>query len=274
MKTQEATPAKIGNLFRADRCSPQQLNCNRPRWIMQANMPGSEKPRRKMLSLRHDIGKKCLDPRSSTVDLNRLRNDWYINYGKRVFDIVIATILLVVCSPLLLIIAGLIKLDSPGPVLFLQWRTGLLGRRFRMFKMRTMVSDAETLKLSLLHLNMHTLDSPDFKLKSDPRVTRIGIYLRVTSLDELPNLINVLLGDMSLVGPRPTSFCASTYGVNDLSRLAGVPGITGLWQISGRAELNFSERVNLDVEYLNTISLKRDIGVLYRTAFKLSDGAY
>jgi lipopolysaccharide/colanic/teichoic acid biosynthesis glycosyltransferase len=167
--------------------------------------------------------------------------------------------------------AILIKLDSPGgPVLFQQQRTGRGGRRFGMYKFRTMVPNAEELKKDLMHLN--ELQWPDFKITNDPRVTRVGRFLRKTSLDELPQIINVLKGDMSLVGPRPTSFASSTYQLWQTERLDTMPGITGLWQIIGRAETEFDERLRLDIAYIERQSLWLDINILFRTVFAVAEG--
>lgn len=176
--------------------------------------------------------------------------------------------------PLLLICAALIWLDDPGPVFFKQLRTGKGGRRFPMYKFRTMVTNAEELKAKYAHLN--ELTWPDFKISNDPRNTRVGRILRKTSLDELPQIINVLKGDMSLVGPRPTSFDSSTYALWHTERLEVVPGITGLWQISGRSNLDFDERLGLDVEYIEQQSLMMDIWILFRTVTAVfsRDGAY
>src|SRR5690606_39845714 len=132
-----------------------------------------------------------------------------------------------------------IKISSQGPVFFIQQRTGYRGRRFGMFKFRTMVVNAEELKESLRHLNKHGSDSVDFKIDRDPRVTAIGRWLRRTSLDELPNLLNVVRGDMRLAGPRPTSFDANRYHNHHLARLRIYPVITALWQLSGRSNIDF-----------------------------------
>ena len=140
--------------------------------------------------------------------------------------------LLTVCLPVLALCALAVRLDSPGPGAVRQLRTGRDGRRFRMYKFRTMVENAEELKASLAHLNV--LPAPDFKIPNDPRITRVGKLLRATSLDELPQLLNVLRGDMSLVGPRPTSFAPSTYELWHTHRLDVPPGLTGLWQVEGR----------------------------------------
>jgi lipopolysaccharide/colanic/teichoic acid biosynthesis glycosyltransferase len=159
--------------------------------------------------------------------------------------------------------AVLIWLNDPGPILFRQERTGKGGRRFTMFKFRTMVTNAEELKVKYAHLNEHTW--PDFKITDDPRVTKIGRFLRKTSLDELPQILNVMLGDMSLVGPRPTSFEASTYDLWHTERLEVLPGITGLWQVNGRSTLDFDERLVLDIAYIENQSLWLDIYILFRT---------
>jgi lipopolysaccharide/colanic/teichoic acid biosynthesis glycosyltransferase len=154
-------------------------------------------------------------------------------------------------------------IDSPGPILFAQERTGRDGRRFRMLKLRTMVPDAEERKAELWHLNV--LPPPDFKIPNDPRITRVGRFLRATSLDELPQLLNVLRGDMSLVGPRPTSFAPDTYELWHTHRLDVAPGITGLWQIEGRGVTTFDERLRLDVQYIRRRSLLYDLQLLART---------
>ncbi|RIK40200.1 MAG: sugar transferase [Chloroflexi bacterium] len=176
--------------------------------------------------------------------------------------------------PIFLICALLIWLDDPGPVFFKQWRTGKGGARFRMYKFRTMVTNAEELKLKYAHLN--ELTWPDFKMTNDPRVTRVGRILRKTSLDEMPQIINVLKGDMSLVGPRPTSFDVSTYSLRHTERLEVVPGITGLWQISGRSDIDFDQRLLLDIEYIERRSLWFDIQILFRTVIAVfkQEGAY
>lgn len=182
---------------------------------------------------------------------------------KRMVDIVVALIAMPFVLPVLLLCAIAIKIDSPGPVFFLQQRTGRGGVRFRMFKLRTMFRNAEELKQKYMHLN--ELDPPDFKISNDPRITRVGKFLRKTSLDELPQILNVLFGDMSLVGPRPTSFCSSTYDLWHTARLESKPGLTGLWQVSGRNELGFDDRVRLDVAYQRNCSWWLDTQILVRT---------
>ena len=182
---------------------------------------------------------------------------------KRVIDVAVCLAMLVIAIPALALCALAIVIDSPGPVLFRQERTGRDGRRFRMLKLRTMVPDAEQLKATLAHLNV--LPPPDFKIPDDPRITRVGRFLRATSLDELPQLFNVLRGDMSLVGPRPTSFSPDTYDLWHTHRLDVPPGITGLWQIEGRNVTTFDERLRLDVQYIRRRSLLFDLQLLGRT---------
>ncbi len=193
---------------------------------------------------------------------------------KRIFDLSICLLILPAVMVAMGICAALIWLDNPGPIFFQQLRTGKGGRRFRMYKFRTMVTNAEELKLKYAHLN--ELTWPDFKITNDPRVTRIGRILRKTSLDELPQIFNILKGDMSLVGPRPTSFDVSTYSLWHTERLEVLPGITGLWQISGRSDVDFDGRLRLDVEYIENRSLWLDIKILFHTvtAVFTQRGAY
>jgi lipopolysaccharide/colanic/teichoic acid biosynthesis glycosyltransferase len=193
---------------------------------------------------------------------------------KRAFDLTLLFVTLPLTLPLLLLCALLIALDSPGaPVIFTQMRTGRYGLRFRLYKFRTMVPDAEERKSDLMHLN--ELQWPDFKIAEDPRVTRVGRLLRKSSLDELPQLLNILKGEMSFVGPRPTSFHPDTYKLWHTERLEVVPGLTGLWQVSGRSNLEFDDRVRLDIAYIRRRSLTLDLLILIRTfgAVWSQDGA-
>jgi len=195
--------------------------------------------------------------------LRRPGSRWYPK-AKVVFDVVLAALLLPVIVPVLLLCALAIRLETPGPIVFTQLRTGRNGRRFRMFKFRTMVPNAEELKASLQHLNI--LPRPDFKIIDDPRITRVGKFLRKTSLDELPQIVNVLRGEMSFVGPRPTSFAPTTYDVWHTERLEVTPGITGLWQVKGRNSMTFDERLRLDIDYVRSMSLGLDLKILAATA--------
>ena len=181
---------------------------------------------------------------------------------KRLLDILCSFLLLVISIPLFFIIAILIKIDSKGPAFFLQKRCGKDGREFNMYKLRTMVKDAETLKKRL----KNEMEGPMFKVKNDPRITRVGRLLRKVSLDELPQLLNVLKGEMSLVGPRPL---ADEEMVGDdiwrEARLSVRPGMTGLWQIKGRDSCKFSDWITYDTEYVQKRSLFMDIKILFFT---------
>lgn len=184
--------------------------------------------------------------------------------AKRMFDLIVVLLASPFWTPVFVIITLLIKITSPGaPAIFTQLRTGRGGRRFRMYKFRSMVPNAEELKEKYAHLN--ELQWPDFKITNDPRITPVGRILRKTSLDELPQVLNVLRGEMSLVGPRPTSFSAETYQLWQTERLDVIPGLTGLWQIIGRAQLEFDDRLRLDIAYIERASLWFDINILFRT---------
>lgn len=200
------------------------------------------------------------------------KTPWCVSRAKRIMDVALAAGILLISLPVFIPIAIAIRLESPGPVFFKQWRTGLLGNRFRMWKFRTMVQDAEKLKDRVMHLNQHSKDGPDFKIVDDPRITRVGRFLRKTSLDELPNLISVLQGHMSLIGPRPTSFGVENYSDWHLVRLTVPPGITGLWQISGRSEVDFDDRVKLDYQYIQNQSVLLDLKILLRTPMSVLGG--
>jgi exopolysaccharide biosynthesis polyprenyl glycosylphosphotransferase len=183
---------------------------------------------------------------------------------RRVADVVLAAALLVLLSPLLIVIAVGVKLASPGPVLFRQVRCGLHGRRFTFLKFRTMRIDAERLKPLLEPFN--EMDGPAFKMTNDPRVFPFGGFLRRTSLDELPQLWNILRGDMSFVGPRPSVVEeVNQYEPWQRRRLSMKPGLTCLWQISGRNELTFEEWMRLDLEYIDNWSLWLDIKIAFKT---------
>lgn len=183
---------------------------------------------------------------------------------KRVMDLTLVVLSMPLWVPALVVIAILVWMTAPkAPVIFYHLRTGKGGKRFRMYKFRTMVPNAEEIKAKYAHLN--ELKWPDFKITNDPRVTFLGRILRKTSLDELPQLVNVLRGDMSLVGPRPTSFGAETYQLWHTERLDVIPGLTGLWQVEGRGRLEFDDRLRLDIAYIERASLWLDIVILFRT---------
>jgi lipopolysaccharide/colanic/teichoic acid biosynthesis glycosyltransferase len=189
---------------------------------------------------------------------------------KRAIDICICVAALTVVAPVIGVAALVIWVSDPGPVFFVQQRTGRGGRRFPMYKLRTMVQNADELKADLLHLNQRT--GPDFKLDDDPRITRFGQFLRRTSLDELPQIFNVLKGDMSLVGPRPTSFEVDTYSLWQTERLEITPGITGLWQVEARGDPDFAERVRLDIQYIENRSTIYDLSIMLRTVSSVLKG--
>jgi exopolysaccharide biosynthesis polyprenyl glycosylphosphotransferase len=191
---------------------------------------------------------------------------------KRGLDVLGAAALLTFASPVLAAAAAAIRLSSPGPVFFRQQRCGVNGRRFEILKLRTMVPDAETRLLDLLPLN--EMDGPVFKLKEDPRVTPVGRFLRRYSLDELPQLWNVLRGDMSLVGPRPPlPHEVSQYETAERRRLSMRPGLTCLWQVSGRNEIGFDDWVRLDLEYIDGWCLSLDLKILARTLPAVLNGS-
>ena len=181
---------------------------------------------------------------------------------KRIFDIILCNILLVIFIPFFSVVATLIKTTSSGPVFFLQKRCGRNGREFKMYKFRTMIKDAESVKKKL----KSDVDGPMFKMKNDPRITSIGRFLRRWSLDELPQLFNVLKGEMSLVGPRPLSHDEMIRN-NEWKeiRLSVKPGVTGLWQITGKSSGKFSDWIKYDTEYVKKRSLFFDFKILSLT---------
>ncbi|QOP55900.1 sugar transferase [Lacticaseibacillus paracasei] len=201
--------------------------------------------------------------RYDQLDLERLTPTYIV--GKRCFDIVTSFVGLVLLSCVFLIIAVLIKLDDPhGKVFYSQTRLGKDGRNFQMWKFRSMVANADEMVDRLLKKN--EVEGPMFKIKDDPRITRVGRVLRKHSLDELPQLYNVLRGDMSLVGPRPPlPREVANYTDRDRQRLVVMPGCTGLWQVSGRSNLDFSEMVALDIQYINNASFLQDVTILFKT---------
>ncbi len=183
---------------------------------------------------------------------------------KRAFDTVFSVLTLLVLSPLLVAVAIAIKLDSPGPVFYTSERIGKKGVLFRCIKFRTMVRDADTRRAEVMHMNER--DGVLFKISDDPRVTRLGRFLRKYSLDELPQFFNVLVGDMSIVGPRPPLACeVVNYDLSHLRRLNVTPGITGLWQVQGRQDPSFTRYVSLDVTYIDNWSVWLDFKIILRT---------
>ena len=191
---------------------------------------------------------------------------------KRLMDEVLAIVLLCICSPLMLAAAIAIVLDSPGPITYVAWRVGRKGRKFRCYKFRTMVEDADARKDDLRHMNER--NGATFKITKDPRVTRVGRFLRKYSIDELPQLFNVLRGEMSMVGPRPhTVDDYNQYQLEDLRRLDVLPGITGLWQVCARRDPSFERNVSLDLEYIDSWNLWLDLRIVMRTVPEVVRGS-
>lgn len=184
---------------------------------------------------------------------------------KRIMDVVCSLLGLIILSPLFLIVALLIKLESQGPVFFSQQRIGINGTTFNMYKFRSMVINAEELKKQLIDKNEMT--GPMFKIKDDPRVTKVGKFIRRTSIDELPQLINVLRGEMSLVGPRP-SLPDEVMKFEDwmMTRLYVKPGLTCYWQVSGRNDIAFEDWMKLDIKYVKERNTLLDIKLIIKTA--------
>jgi len=191
---------------------------------------------------------------------------------KGAFDRVVAALVLLGLAVPLAVIALLVKLSSPGPVFVRQTRVGRFGQPFTFYKFRSMREDAELIRDALEIRNHH--DGPTiFKMKDDPRITWLGGFLRRSSLDELPNLFNVLRGEMSIIGPRPPlPREVAHYSPRHMQRLAATPGVTGLWQVAGRSELSFEEMVDLDLEYIEKWSLWRDASILIKTPLAVVNG--
>ncbi len=221
-----------------------------------------------MVEMQNVAGIPMLTPNDSQLSA-------WERFFKRGVDVLGSAFGLLIFSPLLAIIALAIRLDSPGPVIFSQPRVGRNGKLFQVYKFRTMVKDADQIKDQVRHLN--EAQGPMFKIRDDPRITRVGRFLRRTSLDELPQFWNTLLGDMSLVGPRPAlPEEVADYADWHRQRLATAPGITGLWQVSGRSDLSFEEMVLLDIYYIENWSPLLDLSILLRTVpqFIAGSGAY
>jgi len=199
-------------------------------------------------------------------------SDRVMNAAKRSLDVMAAGFGILVLSPVFLIVAAWIRLESPGGVIFRQKRVGRDGQPFFMLKFRSMYVDAEARKAALMAQN-EMAGGVIFKMKNDPRVTRIGRFIRRTSIDELPQLFNVLRGDMSLVGPRPPLPSeVAEYSLRDRGRLDAVPGITCIWQVSGRSEIPFPQQVEMDLEYIHGQSFTQDVRLLLKTLPALIKG--
>lgn len=198
------------------------------------------------------------------IDNNSLSFRKSYLFSKRLGDIIISLLGLIISSPVTLLVSFLIKLEDGGSIFYTQTRIGKDGEKFSIYKFRSMVLDADKQKEKLMDLN--EIDGAMFKIAEDPRITKIGKFIRKHSIDELPQLINVLIGDMTIVGPRPPlPEEVSKYSKTDMERLLVKPGCTGLWQVSGRNQLSFSEMVDLDLKYINNASLKMDMKICLKT---------
>lgn len=187
---------------------------------------------------------------------------------KRTFDIICSIVTLIILSPILLIISMLIKIESPGPVIFMQERVGINKKTFKMYKFRSMVANAEELKCKLVEKNER--NGPMFKMKNDPRVTRIGRFIRKTSIDELPQLINILKGEMSFVGPRPSlPDEVNQFEPWMLKRLVVRPGLTCYWQVGGRDKIDYIDWMKLDIKYVDERNIWVDLKLIFKTFFVL-----
>ena len=219
--------------------------------------------------LKETAVKKKENSANNLLTLNEINSKFSYLMWKRLIDIVGAVLGLILLAPLFIIIAILIKIEDPkGPIFFRQVRIGKNENEFHMYKFRSMVNDAEEKLKDLLTLN--EISGAMFKMKEDPRVTKIGKFIRKTSIDELPQLWNVLKGEMSLVGPRPPLLReVNEYSPYDKQRLLITPGCTGLWQVSGRNALSFEEMVELDLIYLRKRHLFLDIKIILKTFFVL-----
>lgn len=203
---------------------------------------------------------------NETIELKK--NRFFYEISKRVIDVVFSLIGLIVLSPIFIIIALAIKLESKGNIIFKQKRIGFNGREFYMYKFRSMVVNAEELKDKLQKQN--EMSGPMFKMKRDPRITRVGRFIRKTSIDELPQLFNVLKGEMSLVGPRPSlPKEVMKFEPWMLKRLEVKPGLTCYWQVSGRSSIGFEEWMKLDCEYVKDRSTWLDLKLIFKTFFVL-----
>jgi len=237
-----------------------------PHTLAPSSMTAAPETSRSSPVPRESALRECSVPIPSRFDTLRreLRGQWATELCKRVVDVVAAIAGLLLFLPLLPFLAVVIKLESRGPLLFRQTRIGRDGHPFTCYKIRSMVQDAEGLKDKYAHLN--EADGAAFKIRQDPRITRVGRFVRRSSLDEFPQLLNVLRGDMSIVGPRPQIPAeVAAYEERHKARLLVKPGITCLWQVSGRNDVDFEEWMRLDREYVERRSLALDFSILLRT---------
>lgn len=213
--------------------------------------------------------KKIIKDQNTPMQQIQINNNKLYLVSKRIIDIIFSLLGIILLFPICIIIAFLIKLeDRKGSVIFKQVRVGENGKTFRIYKFRSMITNAEELKLLLVHQN--EASGPVFKMKQDPRVTKFGRLIRKTSLDELPQLINVLKGEMTLVGPRPPlPEEVEKYSSYEMQRLRVTPGLTCYWQVNGRSNISFEQWIEMDLKYINERNLFLDIKLIYKTIFVL-----
>jgi len=244
------------------------------------NMSATEKDIRDQLLKKYaNSGNSVTSIRSSLYFL-LIKFLWHLSIKsmhtlKRIMDIIVSITFLIILSPLFLITAIAIWIEDPGTVIYRQTRVGKWGRRFTMYKFRSMKKNAHEMKENILSLN--EMDGVIFKIRNDPRINRIGKIIRKLSIDELPQLWNVFIGDMSMVGPRPPlPEEVIKYSHTERTRLDVTPGVTCIWQVSGRSNINFEQQIQMDVAYIENQSLKEDIKLLLKTipAVILCRGAY
>ena len=210
------------------------------------------------------MGVNLLESKVALLSQDKIKSRFIYRSIKRGFDFIAALCGIVVLSPLMLIIATLIKREDHGPGFYEQTRVGKNGKKFKMYKFRSMFVNADQMLNELKGQN--DVDGPMFKMKNDPRITRVGHFIRKHSLDELPQFFNVLKGDMSLVGPRPPLPSeVAEYSAYDKQRLYVIPGCTGLWQATERNEVGFSEMVQLDIEYIQKAGFWFDLWIIWKT---------
>ncbi|MCT3203221.1 sugar transferase [Limosilactobacillus reuteri] len=207
---------------------------------------------------------KLLESKVALLNRDKIKSRFIYHGMKRLFDIVAAACGIIILSPLMIIIAVLIKAEDHGPIFYKQVRVGKNGKTFKMYKFRSMFVNADKMLDKLKEQN--DVDGPMFKMKDDPRITKIGHFIRKHSLDELPQFLNVLRGDMSLVGPRPPLPSeVEEYSEYDKQRLFVIPGCTGLWQATERNEVGFNEMVQLDIQYIQRASFMFDLWIIWKT---------
>lgn len=205
-----------------------------------------------------------LESKANLLSQDKIKSRFVYRSIKRIFDFIAAVCGIIVLSPLMLVIAALIKLEDHGPVFYKQTRVGKNGKKFEMYKFRSMFVNADQMLDELKEQS--DVEGPMFKMKNDPRITRIGHFIRKHSLDELPQFFNVLKGDMSLVGPRPPLPSeVAEYSDYDKQRLYVIPGCTGLWQATERNEVGFNEMVQLDIEYIQKAGFWFDLWIIWKT---------